>query len=247
MGKSLIFLPEADSTNNYAVSMLKNVNLLEGTVVHAASQTSGKGSRGKGWISEPGCNLTASYVLRPSFLEPKDNFFLYKVSALACAATLTQLVGSSQHDIRIKWPNDILVNGKKISGILIENNIFNDKIKWSVVGIGINLNQVDFGNLPNTASVMSLAGQPVEVSETLKVLSAFIEKYYMMLRNAKQEEIRNEYNSLLFARDQFRPFMVNGTFTTCRVTCVRADGLLTLETDEGKMISGSTENLKWIM
>src|SRR5688572_20998788 len=111
IGKNPIFLPHTDSTNSYAIGLLKNVNLPEGTMVHTAFQSNGKGQRGSAWTSEPLSNLAVSFVLKPTFLALKNNFYLYKVAALACFDTLSEILGKRQFDIKIKWPNDMLVNG----------------------------------------------------------------------------------------------------------------------------------------
>jgi BirA family transcriptional regulator, biotin operon repressor / biotin---[acetyl-CoA-carboxylase] ligase len=121
VGKNTIFLPEIPSTNSYATHLLKNVNLAEGTVVHTANQTQGRGQWDKRWSSEPSSNLTVSVVLKPTFLELKKQFLLYQIAALACYDTIAGLLNNSQYDIKIKWPNDILINRKKTAGILIEN------------------------------------------------------------------------------------------------------------------------------
>ena len=150
IGRNIIFLPQVNSTNSYAIEMLKNVNLAEGTLVHTAEQTEGRGQRGSVWKTEKTSNLTASLVLKPTFLDLKNQHYLYQISALACYDALAELLDSSQFDIKIKWPNDILVNKQKIAGILIENNISNTQLSWSVVGVGFNVNQTIFDRLYHT-------------------------------------------------------------------------------------------------
>src|SRR5690606_36853399 len=120
--------------------------------------------------------------LKPSFLELKNHFDLYQIAALACFDTLAHFLGQSQYDIKIKWPNDILVNGKKICGILIENGVNNGRLKDSVTGIGINLNQEDFPGLHNCTSFKLLTGKVISLKEVLKKLSAQLEKYYLALK-----------------------------------------------------------------
>src|SRR4051812_18760955 len=144
IGKNILFLPETDSTNSYAIELLKNVNPPDGTVVHTARQLRGKGQRGAAWTTEPVSNLTISIIVKPAFLSLANQYFLYIVSALAVHDTTAEFLAPRQFDIKIKWPNDILVNRKKIAGILIENRITGNLINASVIGIGINVNQASF-------------------------------------------------------------------------------------------------------
>ena len=157
IGSNIIFLPEVDSTNSYATELLKNVNIAEGTVIHTAHQTQGKGQRGNSWEAQIASNLTTSIVLKPSFLELKNQFFLYQITALACYDLMAELLNNSQYDIKIKWPNDILVNKKKIAGILIENVITHSTLNYSVIGIGINVNQLLFTDGINATSLKKLS------------------------------------------------------------------------------------------
>lgn len=128
IGKNLLFLHEVESTNTYAMNLLRNVNAIEGTVVYTDNQTHGKGQRGANWGSEIAQNITASIIIKPHFLNIDNAFYLSKISALAVYDVLTELLPNSHNGIKIKWPNDILVNQQKISGILIENNFTNATI-----------------------------------------------------------------------------------------------------------------------
>ena len=130
IGRNTIFLSDVSSTNSYALSMLNNVNVAEGTIIHANYQTQGKGQRGLQWSALQGLNLTFSVILKPSFLHLTKLFYLYQISALACFDSLTELINNSHIDIKIKWPNDILIDKRKIAGILIENNLLNNQINF---------------------------------------------------------------------------------------------------------------------
>jgi BirA family biotin operon repressor/biotin-[acetyl-CoA-carboxylase] ligase len=215
IGKHLIFLPEVDSTNTYAMNLLRNVNATEGTVVYTDNQLKGKGQRGAIWDSEIGSNLIFSCILKPNFLEIKNTFYLSKISALAVFDLLTELLISSQYDIKIKWPNDILVNQKKIAGILIENNLHQQFIQHSVLGIGININQTKFENLQTTATSLKLiTNQEFDKKNILEKLSQKLEKWYLKLKALKLEEIDEFYVSRLFGFNQLCRFsdLQNHTF-----------------------------------
>ena len=151
MGHSLVFMPECHSTNDEASRLIQNSNVLEGTVVITGNQTAGRGQRGNAWFSEPGKNLTFSILIKPSFLSVKNQFYLNIAFSLGLFDYLKEVLKT---EVKIKWPNDILVNGKKICGILIENHLQAQHIQHSIVGIGLNVNQ--HHHLLATATSMNL-------------------------------------------------------------------------------------------
>lgn len=234
IGKNLIFLPQIHSTNSYATHLLKNVNLAEGTVIHTDLQTEGKGQRGALWYSEAGQNLTASVVLKPVFLELDRQFFLYQIAALACYDTITELVNTSHNDIKIKWPNDILLGSKKLSGILIENSIQNNQINWSVIGIGMNINQLSFADSLNASSLRLAKGQVLSVGETLNRLCENLEKYYLALINSKFEWINLNYQEKLFGKNDYLPYEMDEQTHYMMVEGITNEGLLILKDIHGK-------------
>ncbi|HRH11767.1 MAG TPA: biotin--[acetyl-CoA-carboxylase] ligase, partial [Bacteroidia bacterium] len=104
VGRNIIFLPEVESTNSYAISMLKNVNIAEGTLIQTDDQLQGRGQRGNAWYSEKGRDLITSFVFKPVFLDLNKQFVLYEITALAVYDLLAQYLNVSQYDIKIKWP-----------------------------------------------------------------------------------------------------------------------------------------------
>jgi len=246
IGKNIIFLPETGSTNSYATDMLKNVNLAEGTVVHTANQTNGKGQRGNSWVVEPATNLTASIVLKPTFLDLKNQFFLYQVAALACYDTLAELLENSQFDIKIKWPNDILVNKHKVAGILIENTILNNRISSCVAGIGININQVLFAEGIRATSLAKLTNDIYVINHVLKVLCKYLEKYYLALKSEKLDFIKESYLSHFFGLNSWLDFEVNGAVKPLLVKGITDHGLLLLEEKNGRLMEADVKDVKWV-
>ncbi len=246
IGKNSIFLPETESTNSYAIHLLKNVNLIEGSVVHTAHQTHGKGQRGNRWLAEPLSNLCASIVLKPTFLELKNQFFLYQITALACHDTLSELLAYRQYDIKIKWPNDILVDRKKIAGILIENNLQGTVINWSVAGIGINVNQDEFSGISTATSLKLLTGTDHSVHAVLDILCRHLEKYYLQLKSGKFESIRQAYLENLYGLSETLEFEVNDTIRKLYVKGVSNSGLLNLLDEDGKLMEADVKQVKWI-
>ena|SRR6218665_2118077 len=246
VGRNTIFLPEINSTNSYAIHMLKNVNLPEGTVVHTAHQTQGRGQRGNGWEARPGSNVTASIILKPGFLPMQKHFFLYQVMALAVYDTLAEMLDRSQFDIKIKWPNDMMVNGKKVAGILIENNILNNQLAWSVAGVGINVNQPAFGPGISATSLSLLTGSELDVKQVLDGLCTAVEKYYLALKNSRYAWIQQRYLDRLFGLNTWRDFETAGGLKKLLVGGVSETGLLLLQTEEGSHIEADVKEVKWL-
>ena len=246
IGRNLIFLPEINSTNSYATDLLKNVNLPEGTVIHTAHQTQGKGQRGSVWKAEPASNLIASLILKPSFLEIKKQFVLYQIFALASYDTLAEILNTSQFDIKIKWPNDILVDGKKICGILIENNVQNNRFNWSVAGVGMNINQLQFEKGIHATSAKLLTGQVFDVKRSLELLCKHVEKYYLLLKNGHFSLIQKDYLQRLYGLNTWLNFERSGIVEPLLVEGISETGLLSLQSKDGHRWNVDVKEVKWL-
>jgi BirA family transcriptional regulator, biotin operon repressor / biotin---[acetyl-CoA-carboxylase] ligase len=233
IGQNKVFLPETESTNSYAISLLKNVKPIEGTVVYTHKQTQGKGQRGNSWIAEPQQNTTLSLILQPTFLRSKNSFYLSKIAALALHDVLTGFLAAGQFDIKIKWPNDMLVNSKKIAGVLIENSLLHDSLQWSVIGIGLNVNQRNFKTLPEATSLNLLTGAVIDLETVSESLFAHFEKWYLRLKKGEFRLINEAYHKALFRFDQNATFEQNGKRFNGKIKEVNEGGLLVVETESG--------------
>lgn len=229
IGQNKVFLPETYSTNSYAIELLKNVNAIEGTVVYTHNQTQGKGQRGNTWIAAPERNITLSLIVKPAFLNSKNAFYLSKITALALYDVLTETLSNSQFDIKIKWPNDILVNSKKIAGVLIENSILNETVQWSVIGVGLNVNQNDFGVLTAVTSLNLLSGKEHSLDQVMELLFSNYEKWFLRLKKGDLNLIDDTYQKLLFKLNEFSEFEQDNTRFKAKVIGVNENGLLLLE------------------
>ncbi|MDA9312493.1 biotin--[acetyl-CoA-carboxylase] ligase [Vicingaceae bacterium] len=147
-----IHLNSIHSTNIYAFELLRQKNIVEGTVISTDYQEKGKGQLGQKWESKQGKNLQFSIVISPK-LEVDNQFQLSQLVAISLKEWLDTM---AVDDVKIKWPNDILVEGKKIAGVLIENSIQGQEISHSVIGIGININQEVFSNFQRPATSLKL-------------------------------------------------------------------------------------------
>lgn len=250
IGKNLLFLTEVESTNSYAMEMLRNVNIIEGTVIHTDNQTKGRGQRGAVWNSEMASNITASVVLRPQFLNAQKSFYLSKISALAAHDVLTEILTQSQYDIKIKWPNDILVAKKKIAGILIENTYQNNGIANSIIGIGLNVNQTGFGEMSSTAtSLKILMNKSFDRLAVLENLCGKLEKWYFKLKENKLAEIDASYFERLYGLNQQHVFwdQTKKEFLA-EIKDVRLDGKLGLLISESQELKYfDVKELSWVL
>ena len=151
----IIRLHTVGSTNDYMIEQIRNGNInLEGTIVIADEQTSGKGMDINIWESEPGKNLTFSIFFKPDFLRADQQFLLNKSISLGVYDFIKSLV--THQKVTIKWPNDIYVGDKKIAGILINNTIAGNELFYSVAGIGVNINQQKFpGSCPQPCFIIA--------------------------------------------------------------------------------------------
>lgn len=146
-GRKLIHLESVDSTNNYVANMVKDQGLASGTVIMADDQFAGKGQREAEWLSTAGMNLTLSIYIDDVNLSVDRQFKITQLVALG----IHEFLSKNGINSRIKWPNDSMVDGVKIGGILIENHLSGKQIKSSIIGIGLNVNQLDFGDLAATS------------------------------------------------------------------------------------------------
>ena len=249
IGKNLLFLHEVESTNTYAMNLLRNVNAIDGTVIYTDNQTKGKGQRGSSWNSDIAQNVIASIILKPQFLGIDNTFYLSKISALAVYDVLTEILPVSQYDIKIKWPNDILVNQQKIAGILIENNFTNTMIQYTVVGIGVNVNQIKFNEFKRSAtSLKLLTGKDYDRSMLLERLCVHLEKWYFKLKEQKLDLIDDNYLNCLFGIRQSVNFTdSNNVSFVGKILGVTKNGLLNLELPDLSVKKFDIKEIKFLL
>lgn len=227
IGRQFIHLDVVDSTMNYASALLTKGNLPEGVVVHADFQVEGRGQSGNTWLSAAAQNLTFSFILFPTFLLPKRHFYLNMAVSLAVKATAEALTRAT---VCVKWPNDILIEEKKVAGILITSNIRGQQLRSAVVGIGLNVNQTQFpADLNNATSLCAVAGHQFDRQVVLELLCEKLEQYYLLLRGKKDGLLKEEYLQSLFGMNQTRRFHVpGGAAFEAEITGVEDSGLLCL-------------------
>jgi BirA family transcriptional regulator, biotin operon repressor / biotin---[acetyl-CoA-carboxylase] ligase len=169
----VIKLDAIDSTNEFLKGLSNKQELENFTVVTAETQTKGKGQMGAVWASEASKNLTMSILVK-DFLS--DICQIFNLNIAVSLAVIEVLESINIPDLSIKWPNDIMSYNKKIGGILIENTIKSDGTILSIVGLGLNVNQTDFENLPKASSLAVISGKEFYKEALLFAIGSAIEK-----------------------------------------------------------------------
>ncbi len=191
----MIKVEELSSTNDYASELVRREFVADFTVVMTDFQEKGRGQRGNTWVSAAGQNLLFSVVLHPRQMPIKEQFILSQTVSIA----LSEVVSLYCDSVCIKWPNDIYVGDRKIAGILIENSINKKEIETTIIGIGLNVNQLLFEGAPNPTSLRAELGKEQNRDEILQqFLSRFRQLYASMLRDP--ETIRRIYKERLYQR-----------------------------------------------
>jgi BirA family biotin operon repressor/biotin-[acetyl-CoA-carboxylase] ligase len=232
MGKNMIFVPECHSTNSLAQQLAQQSSTPDGSVVITDNQTAGRGQRGNTWEALQGLNFTFSILVKPTFLSPTDQFYLNIAVALGIFNYLKQ---KTDRHVTIKWPNDILIERKKICGILIENTLQGTLIHHSVLGIGLNMNQQSFSNEKAT-SLKMISGQDYILAFELDELLLHIERQYLLLRQGNSQQLLKSYYEHLFGMGEERKFKTSAEEFYGIITGVDTTGRLKIKTSDGEKL-----------
>lgn len=230
IGKVCTHLNSVDSTQTYLKNMYANIAPAEGTVIMTYDQLAGYGQRESAWVGDGRKSVALSTILYPVFLSPVQQFYLSMAVALAVRQAVSFF---SEKPANIKWPNDIIVSSKKISGILIETILRMNKVKCAFIGVGLNVLERSFGNIEYKAiSLKEVSDKVFDLDEVAKSLMENIEKYYLKVKSGKYETILNEYNENLFRRgEEISLEDSHGEGFTARLIGVNKLGMIQLEVD----------------
>jgi BirA family biotin operon repressor/biotin-[acetyl-CoA-carboxylase] ligase len=246
-GFRIIRLKEVESTNSFVrLCLEKGEDLRHGTIVLTENQTAGKGTGSNSWHSEAGKNLILSILLKPERLSPEKQFILNKAMALAVSDFVEALLPA--YKIRIKWPNDIYIEDKKVAGILISNTIKGDKLDDVIVGIGININQENFpGEIPNPASLSMFSDTKLNLNDCLKFLCRFLNHRYEEIICGEIQKITDEYNSKLYRLNEIHGFIKEGESFTAEITGVSEYGQLQLKSSKGEDLLFGFKEVEYVI
>lgn len=253
IGKETIFLPEIDSTNNFALKLLKGKMVSNGALIIANYQSAGRGRHGKRWLAPKGKALLFSVIfteLQQSPLLP----LLTLAGSLSVAEAIRQ--GSPSLKPVIRWPNDILINGKKVAGVLAETSAELKASKpttGAVLGIGINVNQRQKDFLPEIAttatSLSILLGKPISRLEILTSVLLKLEKNYSALEQGQHNKFWSRFKKLSSTLGKgIRIKLPDGRKISGTAVDIDTDGALLVRLDSGqtiKFFSGDIEELQW--
>lgn len=215
--------------------LVRSLRPPEGSVVVAADQTAGKGQQSNTWYSEPGTNITCSFIFYPKRNNPEQAFLLNMAIALAAADCVGLLAGGlSALAPSIKWPNDILCSDQKVAGILIENLWQGQRWDACVAGIGMNVNQRMFPGVEGAASLFTLSRKIFSLETALSQLQQAVKTRYRQWEQ-QPDAVWNDYNAALWRRGVPGDFRLDdGTLLNATLESVDRRGCACLRDAEGK-------------
>ncbi len=228
LAKKIVFMPSCHSTNDICAALVEKDGPSDGLVVITDFQEKGKGQGRNTWSSEKGENITLSYYLNTDFLLAKEQYFLNMAVSLAVLGTVREFLDDQ---VEIKWPNDIYY-GKKISGILIQNSLRGPSMEYSIVGIGLNVNQVDFP-IENATSLRKISGKWYTLQSVFETLSAQLEFHYTMLRSKSFDQIKNLYMNNLRWLNETHIYENEGVEFSGKIVDILPHGNIVIRTEEG--------------
>lgn len=221
----VIRLETIDSTNNYAMQLIDADSAPPGTVVVSRTQTQGRGQRGKAWQDQPGSSLLLSLVVAPVF--PLSAPFAFSAS-VALGVTDFLETQALEAEMKIKWPNDIVLNDKKAGGLLIENLIKGQQWVRAVVGLGLNVGREAAGpELPRATSLNREGGAFSDPWDLISPLRRAWEK--RLTQPLPLSRILEEYQERMYRKGQIQRFRQGEQIWEARILGVNAQGQIGLE------------------
>lgn len=242
--KNIVWIENTESTNSYCFNYINKNDIVEDiTFIITQKQTAGKGQQNNKWESQDFKNLTFSIILKPIHINAGDQFIVSQIVSLSVLDYLTHYI----KDVIIKWPNDIYVKNKKISGILIEHLIMGMEINFSVCGVGININQNKFiSDAPNPISLNQITQKEYN-------LEIEIEKFYTIFENnlnlayESAQNINTRYLDNLLGYQQKREFIANSTKFKGKIIGVSEFGQLLIEKECGTIQQFAFKEVEFII
>lgn len=228
-----IKLTSINSTNDYLHDLIRSGKCEDGTLVIANEQTAGRGLSDNIWESESGKNLTLSIFHIPDYLPPADQFMLNITVSLAVREFVAAALPKA--NVTVKWPNDVYIDDGKVAGILIQNGIIGDAFSYSIIGIGINVNQESFlSGAPNPVSLIHYTFREFDLNKSLQLLINCIDEKFALLQTGHFEKLRDEYLWNLYRLGKWFGYKINGIFHIAKVSGITNFGQLMLRDSEEK-------------
>ena len=243
IGNEIIEFTELDSTNNYAMTIISRGMAEHGLTIRADYQTKGKGQRGNVWLAEESKNLLVSFILDMKS-ENLSNVFLLNCAFCEAIAELL-MVQFNLKNVSIKWPNDIIVDNKKIAGVLIENILQGADWQFAILGLGLNVNQTSFEISTPITSMKKQTTINYNIKDVMKKLIAVINVKYKLFLNNKEQLIL-DFNQHLYKRNEQALILRKNILIDTKVIEVKKDGKLVLE-ENGKLTDYQHKEIEWLL
>ena len=225
----IVHLQECESTSLSLRDILNQMPKNEAAIVYTDFQTRGRGQTDQFWESEGGKNSLFSFNVFPKELDVHNQFYLSAIIALSIHDFLKRLLPLQQ--IHIKWPNDIYVNNRKIAGILIENSTSSNRLIQSSIGIGINVNQLDFGELPLATSLTQWTQKQHDTEVIMRSFFYSFNNYLAALNARQYGKIKEDYLKLLYQKDELKKYSIHNNIVEGIIRGIDEFGFLQLETN----------------
>ena len=240
----MIKLDAIDSTNSYLKRLLTKDSLDDLTVVVSKHQTKGKGRNGNIWENEASLNLAFSIYKKFNNLDVKDKFMLNVISSLSVFQLLKE---NNLNKLTIKWPNDIMTGNQKISGILIENSVKGKFINHSVIGVGINVNQKKFKDLPNATSLLIETGREFSLDALASRLAEIFSKNFSLF-DKNEDDLLEYYNGQLFLKNKDSNFKgLDNKIFSGKIICVNKKGELRFRKTNNEEVNYSQNTIRFVL
>ncbi len=230
------------STNSLAREWFNTNKNNSSICIVANNQTSGRGQRGATWVSNAGENLTFSLIYPKPSVNITDQFLISAAVGLQIIKGLKQL---KINNLKLKWPNDIMADNLKIGGVLIENILQNNVIGASIIGIGLNINQVNFPDLPKATSLKNLTGTIYSTEEVLSIILEQLENMIISNDESFFKNVHKDYEAQLFRKNKASTFQLkDGSFIVGIILGINSSGLLRLKVEDEEIQTYDLKELK---
>lgn len=236
-----LYLKETSSTNTLLKELVQGQYLKEGFTIYTDYQDRGRGQRGNSWESNRSENLLFSTILYPNHIKAVSQFLISQIVSLAIKKVLDMYIS----DASIKWPNDIYWHDKKIAGILIENSLLGDNINYSIIGVGLNVNQMRFlSNAPNPVSMQQITGQVHDINIILNQILDQITEFYTQ---GQVENIKKQYKESLYRKDGFFQYSDGKEIFRAQIRDIENSGSLVLEQENHTVRKFAFKEVQFIL
>jgi BirA family biotin operon repressor/biotin-[acetyl-CoA-carboxylase] ligase len=226
----LIYLDKISSTNDYLKDLLGKEMLQDNTFVVATEQTAGRGQMGNSWRSSKGSSISLSIYKKQLKIPLKDQFKI----AMSVSLAVRQVFALFSEEVRVKWPNDILIQGKKAGGILIENTIQGNEITSSVIGIGLNVFKFSMPEITKATALSEHSKLAIKLDYLLEILMIQLDKSLTEMEQISYPSLKFSYESQLFGLGVVNTFKrSNQKSFQGIIRGVSSNGALIIENQEG--------------